>query len=585
MPRTTRKLASQVMNRPTGFVASATNLTGAPSKAKRAKPLRREGWQAVAWDWFDSIGEYRYSVNWVGNILSKATLTVLENGEPTQNQHALDALASLFGGKDGQSEMLRLLGIQFTVAGEAYIVGESGGLGEDDEWFVVAATELTRTGGNNWRMEGKEFNEPLVMRLWRPHPRKWAESDAPSRAVLNILAEIDGLTKHVAAQIDSRLAGAGLLLLPSEITFSTGAPAVEGQEAAVTAPNADTFMAALMETMSTAIANREDASALVPIIVQAAGEHLEKIRHVTFSTPLDEKSIELRAEAIRRLALGMDMPPEVLTGTADLNHWGSWQVEEAGIKAHTEPLLAVITNALSIGFLRPYLEVEGVEDPKAFSFGVDTSKMRLRPNRSKEALELYEHGELSGETLRRENGFEPDDKMTDDELANWFMRKVASGSTTPELVEAALRALKVPLGNVLYELNEKVAAETEVQEARPTPSLEEHPVREPPADLDDAATAAAEVMVFRALERAGNRLKNKLGSARPEGVAAADLYRFAPVPDAAELDDLLTDAWSCADRFSYDISVANLDSYARMLLTTGKPHDRDLLQRTLALVS
>ena len=53
---------------------------------------------------------------------------------------------------------------------------------------------------------------------------------------------------------------------------------------------------------------------------------------MTFWTQLDEHAIELRSEAIRRLGLGMDMPPEVLQGSADSNHWAAWQADEAAIK-------------------------------------------------------------------------------------------------------------------------------------------------------------------------------------------------------------------------------------------------------------
>jgi hypothetical protein len=36
----------------------------------------------------------------------------------------------------------------------------------------------------------------------------------------------------------------------------------------------------------------------------------------------------LRREAVERLAIGLDMPPEVLLGLGDSNHWSAWQVDE-----------------------------------------------------------------------------------------------------------------------------------------------------------------------------------------------------------------------------------------------------------------
>lgn len=568
--------------KPNGFVASATRQNGSPSHSKRSESkITPESWQNAAWNWFDSIGEYRYSVNWVGNLLSKASLVIHKDGAPTEVPAALDAMASLFGGPEGQTEMLRLLGIHFTVAGEAYLVGVNDVENDqEDDWMIVAGTEIKRTpGSNRFMIHGDPYDEPLVIRLWRAHPRTAKFADAPSRAVITILSEIDQLTKHVSAQVDSRLAGAGILLLPSEITFAS-TPTEDGATAAA---SAETFLGTLMDTMATAIQNREDASALVPIILQAAGEHLDKIKHLTFWSELDKQAIELRAEAIRRLALGMDMPPEILTGTADMNHWGSWQVEEASIKAHTEPLLGVIVSALNTGYLYPLLMADGMsrEEARTFSIVADTSKMRLRPNRSAEAIELYDRGVLSKEALIRENGFEITDLMDEKELAAWFRAKVASGSTTPELVEAALVALNAI--NATEVPQRIIESGDDSQEARPTRSLESHPRRDPP-ELDPL-TASAEVMVHRALERAGNRLRTKMRTKVP-GISAADTYQYVPV-DPANFDDLLEDAWSIVPQFAqgHDPAVLTqcLDTYARALLTERTPHSRELLESHLHL--
>lgn len=583
-------MKSEVLStpKPNGFVASATRQSGSPSVTKRSEPrIQNEAWQNAAWNWFDTIGEYRYSVNWVGNLLSKAILVITKDGSPTEEQAALDAKASLFGGPEGQSEMLRLLGIHFTVAGEAYLVGVNDAESdEEDEWMIVASTELSKQGGTagneRFMIYGEPYDNPMVVRLWRAHPRKAKLADAPSRAIIPILSEIDQLTKHVSAQVDSRLAGAGMLLLPSEISFAQS-PSEDGKAAAA---SSESLVATLIDTMSTAIADREDASALVPIILQAAGEHLDKIKHLTFWTELDEKAIELRAEAIRRLALGMDMPPEILTGTAEMNHWGSWQVEEASIKAHTEPLLAVIISALNKGYLWPLLMSDGSmtkEEAQTYSFQADTSKMRLRPNRSAEAMELYDRGVLSKAALLRENGFEGVDLMDEKELAEWFRAKVASGSTTPELVEAALVALNVINAAEVPQKVIQPRAEEDTQEARPTRSLENHPRRDPP-ELDPL-TASAEVMVHRALERAGNRLRTKLRTKVP-GVSAAETYQFVPV-DAASIDDLLEDAWSIVPQFACGtdpIKLAEcLDTYTRALLTERTPHSTEMLESYLTL--
>lgn len=580
----TQKMRAEVISLPastsSALVASATSMKHMINKVDRKKKVpTAEAWQTAAWLSYDAVGEFHYAVTWVGNLLSKARLVIHRNGEPTTEQVALDLLASLAGGPEGQSDMLRLLGINFTVAGEAYLVGISNGGDEDDDWMVVPATKFSVVGRRYKIFDTMyDADSVLAVRMWRPHPADIRLPDAPSRPALSILAQIEALSEHINAQITSRLAGAGILFLPSNITFATGG----GSGTLDTANSAEAFVSMLIDTMETAIADRSNPSAMVPIVVQAEGEHLDKIHHLTFWSELEEHALALRQEAITRLGTGLDMPPEILTGQGDMNHWSSWQVEEAAIKAHSEPLLSVIIAALNKGYLRPLLLAEGVpeEEVMEYSIHADTAQMRLRPNRSAEAIELYDRGVLDAATVIRENGFDPESAMKEDERKLWFIRKVAGGSTTPELVAAALAYLGVPLDGFIAPEGEEPP---ETQEARPTRSLEEHPRREIP-DPDESLTAAAEVMVFRALERAGNRLKTRLGTKNPE-VAAVERYQFVSL-DASTVDSLLEDAWGMTGQFCYgkdpERLAACLDGYTRSLLVEGAPHNRELLKKHLS---
>lgn len=587
MPRAGGGLRSEVLStRENGaLVGAARNLTigRRSSDIDRTKPRPGEAWQRDCWDLYDIVGEFRYAVNWVGNLLSRAKLTVLKNGEVTNDPAALAALKDFGGGPDGQAEILRNLGIHFTVAGDAYIFGyETKGR---DEWTVAASTETTKTGGV-WKVDGKSLGKgkPLAIYIWRPHPRRPSKADSPSRAVLPILVQLVQLMKHSSAQVDSRLSGAGILFLPSDMSFPARPARVQNPGDpdpidAMQPGDAQSFAELLADVMGTAIGDRESAEARVPIIVQGDGEHLDKIKWQEFWTGLDENAAGMREELIRRIALGMDMPPEILTGTADVNHWGSWQIEEAAIKAHTEPLLQAIVSSLTAGYLRPVLDGD-VDDPEAFSFGVDTSLMRLRPNRSKEAMEAHQMLALSGEAMLRENGFDIADAMSEDERRAIIIRRLVEGSPSPEQIAAAAKYLNIDLPGAAGDIGELV----EVQDGT-TPnrgSLEEHPVRDIPEEptSDDVIVASlepgierlhgiADMMMLRALERCGNRLKAKMGARRPEGVAACDLYRVSQIA-AGDLDDLLDDAWSWVERRDYGVDSAalrdTLDYYARSLL-------------------
>lgn len=579
MPRRERTQEVVVRRSTSGnLVAAAARLSGPGGKPKKYK--KPASWYAQAWLYYDIVGEFRYACNWVGNVLSRVTLSVHHNGKETEDAAAIEALAALFGGKDGQREMLRQLGIHFTVAGDSYIIGED--MGEaPDKWRVVSATRLKPVGAKDdpdgWKLGDKELDDPLVIRLWRPHPENDEKADSPSRAVLGVLAEIDGYGKDARSQLASRLARAGILALPDGMTFGSVRSSVpDGDEASALAQatnsTVDAFLIELMETIMEAIADPDSPAAQTPILLQAPGEFLDKIKHITFWTPFDDAVKENMEGAIRRLALGMDMPPEVLTGSGELNHWNAWQIEEASIKAHTEPLLQIITSSLNESYLWPLLVDGGMEMDAARQYTIyaDTSKVRLRPNRSREAQELYEKGELNSKTMLIENGFDPEtDAMTADERATWLTKKVASGSTTPELVAYALQLLGVPIPGSMIQVPESAPTE-----APSSPSLAEHPDN-PIPDIDEVDVSRAEVAVFRALERAGARLRTKHKESLVPGyesVSNARLYRYAHL-NGPIVEDILAGAWDALSEIGVKMSPRILDEYVRHLFASSEPFE------------
>lgn len=608
---------------PKSLVASAARIRGGFSMGT----IRQTGadhWHQEVWDHYRHVGEFRYACDWIGAQLSKAliyaTVETTEGVEKVTDGPILDYLSALFGNADGRAEMFRLIGIHMSVTGECYIVGypDPDPFGDGgDKWEVTASTKCTRpaTDGDSWKVNdvtltGVNNDDVMCIRLWRPDPLEPQLSISPARAIRSTLRELRKLSQHVSAQVDSRLAGAGIILMPSTMGLPT--PATEDGETPMvqTANNADNLMHILMQAMARSIANRDDASALVPIVVTASAEDIAAVKHMTFWSDLDAHAIELRKEAIGRLALGMDMPPEVLQGAADANHWSAWQADESAIKSHTEPLLKIITTGLGREYLRPLLKDDPAysgERLASYSIAADTSEMRLRPNRSKEALELYNLGELSGVALRRETGFDENDKMADEELAKWLTQKVASGSTTPELVEAALKELGVKLA-VVHDTQAPETIRETIQgpaptEARPAPSLKDHPVQDIPdqkksetrRDARNAGTvpssdvarkasliAASEQVVIRALERAGNKLKNKM-SVRPT-CAAVDIYKFVASDDTAFL---LDDAWGYVPGIAARARVSAagltglLEDYTGKLLTTQEAHSYEKFARHL----
>jgi hypothetical protein len=448
LPRTTvtpRRARSRLVESYTGTVWCPVTRSG-------SWLARRDG---TVWftgnSMYDTVGELRFVANTLAQAASRARIfaahlpqgsddpeTVEEENETPVAMQAREAVEVFAGGLLGRSEVVRRLVVQLFVPGDGWLVGLPAGLLEvasphaDEEslpdfgplgpesltidqlkWHCLSVEEvrvqpsgsvLIDIGGGRRELPQDQV---MLVRVWRPHPRRWWQADSPVRANLPVLRELVGLTKHVGATIDSRLAGAGLLVVGNSVeVVGQVADGPAGQE-----EGQDPFIRALIDTMVTPIEDRDSAAAVVPLVIKVPDETVDKVKHITFASPFDAKSRELRDEAIRRLALGLDAPPEVLLGMGGVNHWTGWLVEESTVKTHIEPQLALLCDALTTDYLWPVLEEAGVSAEQAREFVVwfDTTDLTMRPNRAQEAAELYDRGELSGPALRRESGFDDTD--------------------------------------------------------------------------------------------------------------------------------------------------------------------------------
>lgn len=591
MPRQTVKIET-----PEGsLTAAAISYPGKGRSKSAQKAASADAWQKDAWKFYDEIGELRYGANWVANVGAQSLLYAGRRGDdgniirssPTSVESVV--LDDFFGGIEGQRGMLRSMGLHLTVAGEGYFVLREPFEDEETEGKAVASdgsiheclgTEEIGYSGDAWYIIQPDGTKAtltetdVVVRVWLPHPKDRSRADSPVRGILGTLAEIRLYDAHIRAQATSRLLGGGVLFMPSEMTLRPPLELMQQlPEGEATPDTADVFMWTLIQAMEQAKSTNGDPSSVAPIVVTGPSEAIDKAHLMTFWSELDEKVIEMRQDAIIRLARGMDLPPEIFLGTGEMNRWGAWQVEESSIKAHVEPVLAIITTAITVKYLRAGTGIENAV------VEADTSKLRLRPNRSKEAVELYDRGVLNREALIRETGFAPEDLSDDEELRRWILLQMIKSSWSPDQAQSAAKELgvdlKIPLGD------------NAARQARPTPSLAGHPTRDRPKDSrsdadhdhekdaeQEAAAAAVSVLAFRAMERAGNRLKS-LSGMKPEGVRSTDVHMLIqPYPD--RIDDLLKDAWDLSSMDHVDPAMCRemahiADMYCRNILLDKKP--------------
>jgi hypothetical protein len=439
---------------------------------------RYEHWQEEVWALYDELGEFYYGVRWLAEMISRVRLTAAkppttpgEEPELVEQGPAAELVTQFGGGTGGAAQILKRLTVQLSVPGEGWLLIEpatgeaaapagSGGAG----WSVRSADEVRRSTRRGRRRAGatrpagggstqagvygvevvdetvppgrgevvwrKVTDDALIVRVWNPHDRWYTRADSPAQHARQAMRELQLANRHIQATFLSRLASAGVFLLPSEASFPVRAEFRQFEDA---------FEREWIATAAEAIRTPGAASAVVPILMRMSSELLEQVRHIDFTTAFDEQILDKRDRAISRVATTLDLPKEVLLGLGDVNHWTAWQLEEGGVKVHIAPVMEQLCHALTDGWYHPILKEAG-EDPAEFLLWYDPSEIVTRPDKSQRTLDLYDRGEVSGDALRRESGLDEGDTPADDDLKGWALRKLV-GSGDPATAATAYELL------------------------------------------------------------------------------------------------------------------------------------------------
>jgi hypothetical protein len=422
-------------------------------KVKRGKESH-DSWQAEAWAMYDQVGELRYVANAIAGRMGSAELYV-EVGGKRQDKPEDDPILALI-----TSQMVERLGLNLFVGGAGYLAGlPSDSVQNDDsdgtsitpiqqsektKWLILSPMEVQRTrNGKKVTIRDVQYVEDDIYleKIWDPHPAHWEDADSPVRSALPVLRELVGLTQHVSAQIDSRLAGAGVYWIPNTILSSAKVPETEGQ----TTFSDNPVLNAIMQAMLLPMEDRSNAAAVVPLLLGAPDDAISKIRFDSFATPFDQQTKELREEAIRRLALNLDAPPELLLGMGGSNHWAAWLVRDEVVQIHVAPRLDLVCDAFTTGFYRPILEqlqkvapeslpnyLKSV-DPADVDLKADVSGLVQRPNRLGDAQSLHAVAAIGDKALREAGGFEESDAPSSQERAIAIALQVAQNN--PQLLD------------------------------------------------------------------------------------------------------------------------------------------------------
>lgn len=407
---------------PNALVAAGSRVNPDDRTEVKRTLERRQAWQEEAWDSFDAVGEVKQALNFMSNALRKVRLFAAERPEgdpdgdpvPTENVQAKDALDRLRAGLGDHGEILAGFAVNLSVAGEGYLLGQKNADG-DEEFSVRSVSEFALESGKAVLLDPDDHSKKTRLdsdsfwaRIWLQHPRFRDKADSPLHGVLSTCEQMLILERAIRVARRNRAILRAIFMLPSEATFGPQDPTQEGDE------RKDPFMVELEKHLSAAITDENSMAAASPVILRLAGEHLDKAKLLQFDDKI-EGMLEEQRDNIQRLGQGLNIPPEVITGMADANHWSGWLVRDETWSAHFEPLTMQILAGLTSAYLRPAFDDQQVASK--YFIWYDASKLIVRPERGKDADDAFDRGAINWEAYRTAKGFDDDDAPTPEELA------------------------------------------------------------------------------------------------------------------------------------------------------------------------
>lgn len=468
LPEDAKRAIALPYNSPRAATASAQVIDLRKKGGPAASMSRNKAWQEAAWGYYDQVGELKFAFNLISQIVSRALIfpAVIEDSSevPIEAKAFLDevkvkqavgdiakaesdpnndrttedegksklsqaaekadqALRNLTSGS--QAEMLRLFALNLCIPGECYLV-------HDGTKYLVASiseltpgnpptlkhsnTNMTGEGGLGKRLDPDDY----VARIWRSHPRWSAEADSSMLGVLDQVEKVV-LFDQVMRTISRSRLSAGVIFIPAGLVPANGKSLEE----------------ALIEVTTQPVEDESVVNTVTPMLLTGPPELGEKIKRIDLSREIDEQMVKLSDMAIDRVLAGLDIPKNIVSGLQETRYSNALVIDDSLYKAHIEPLILMICDALTQAFLRPALKRAGVDPDIVEKFVVwyNPSAIVTRPDRSQAANEGYDRYLLSGEAWRRARGYSDLDKPDEDEL---ILRLAMEKAQVPQEMASAL---------------------------------------------------------------------------------------------------------------------------------------------------
>jgi hypothetical protein len=384
-------------------------------------------WQYRALQYYDQIGELHFASHFLARMMSRvryypATLNDDGSTEPITSGAPVELLNRIQDPGGGRSRVQYSYGLLSFITGEGVLFGYN----EGRDWKFLWKDEIKfRDDGSAVRLypDKRESSEVGVgYRVWTPHPRQSDLPDSPVSSVMDICEELIILTQSVRATAVSRITN-GLMKIPQELSFGAAEPL--GDEDMENDP----FLADYSEHMVRQVENPGSAESMVPFSIIGNYDYLDRFEWMKTHDPAtDYMEQALRVECVKRMALGLDMPPEALLGMTDANHWTAKQVMHDMWRTHGVPKAEAFADDLNQAYLRPALEQEEFPGFEDVVVDYDDSKVVISPDRTDDADQAFDRGQINDDAYAVLKGFDASFAATEEDKKIYLATKLRDPS-------------------------------------------------------------------------------------------------------------------------------------------------------------
>lgn len=349
----------------------------------RAGAPYAQDWQKRAWDLWDCIGELHSPTSYVADAVASRMGWKVDDLDP---EESLAYLQETLGNTD-ISEFIRLNCLNYQGNGETWVLQYEDGF----DVKSVADPDLK-----------KAIERSIAyVRVYKAHPRNTELADCAMKTVLDPAEELSVLSALNRSQSRSRIANVGVWLYPSQQQSEGGNP----------------FATTLPEAMKAAIKDVSSPAAWSPIVHKMDKDLIATVRHVTPDRSYDDKVQQKIDQCIRRIALGLDIPPELLMGIgSSSNHWGAWISQDETINGTLMPLSSVIAGIFEWCARVKTYGPQATSDAEVPMILPDPTAMQARRATPSDAIQGAGIGAVGLAYVRTTMGADDGDAATADDL-------------------------------------------------------------------------------------------------------------------------------------------------------------------------